>query len=128
MWFALGEELAFDSAKLMAQRAISQGVKVIWKEFEALPHGFIALPFLSSMKQSDMCFESWADFCRKCSEDPRSINSSSTMIRFKDGKEEDILLQKEGDLTFKQAEEMMKISMVRKDAWFKRMLLRQSKI
>ncbi|ESZ95459.1 lipase/esterase [Sclerotinia borealis F-4128] len=128
MWFGMGEELAIDSARVMAQRASAQGVTVVWKEFEAMPHGFLSLPVLSSMKQSEICFQSWADFCIECVQRPKLIESSASIVRFKGAKEEEKNLYQHGDLSFDQAEQLMRTSMIKKDKWFQTMLTRKSKM
>jgi acetyl esterase/lipase len=128
MWFGIGEELALDSAKLMAQRASAQGVTVVWKEFEAMPHGFLTLPFLSSMKQSNICFQSWADFCIQCVQYPEWIQPMASIVRFRDAKEEEKNLHEHEGLSFEQVEQMMRTSMIKKNAWFHSLLSRRSKI
>ena len=40
MWFACGQEQTVDSAKVVAQTAARQGVSVVFKEYEAMPHCF----------------------------------------------------------------------------------------
>lgn len=50
-----------DAAKVVAQNAAHQGVKVQWLEFEATPHNW---PMLFPMFwQSERCMQEWAYAC-----------------------------------------------------------------
>jgi acetyl esterase/lipase len=61
MFFSLGEEMLTDEGAVLAQRAHRQGVKVIWKEFEAMPHVFALM--LDWLKESDYHYDETAVFC-----------------------------------------------------------------
>jgi acetyl esterase/lipase len=43
LFFSVGEEMLRDEDAVLAQRAVAQGVTVIWREFEAMPHCFAML-------------------------------------------------------------------------------------
>jgi acetyl esterase/lipase len=62
VFFILGEEMLRDEDAVLAQRLHAQGVKVRWREFEAMPHVFGMM--LDGTKMSDMHFEETADFCK----------------------------------------------------------------
>lgn len=61
LWFALGEERMVDAAKLVAQNAAQQGVRVQWLEFEAMPHNWPML--FPTFWQSERCMQEWASVC-----------------------------------------------------------------
>lgn len=62
LYIVSGQERIADSAKLIAQKAVRQGVKVAWEEYEAMPHIFVAL--FSQLPHSEMCMERWAKACK----------------------------------------------------------------
>ncbi|KAF1920943.1 Alpha/Beta hydrolase protein [Ampelomyces quisqualis] len=43
LFFSVGEEMLRDEDAVLAQRAVAQGVTVVWREFEAMPHCFAML-------------------------------------------------------------------------------------
>ncbi|KAL8773847.1 MAG: hypothetical protein Q9209_001277 [Squamulea sp. 1 TL-2023] len=92
MWFAVGEEQFVDSAKVVARRAIEQGVQVDWLQFQAMPHYFAALPGLSSTPQAKLCMQQWAAFCNTCIEPASSqrLQVRATEVAFADRAERDI--------------------------------------
>lgn len=55
-----GEELLSDENRHVASVAASQGVTVIWEEFEAMPHCFAML--FPHLRASKRCYEGWANF------------------------------------------------------------------
>ncbi|KAI9713759.1 MAG: hypothetical protein M1828_001353 [Chrysothrix sp. TS-e1954] len=64
LWFAAGGgERLLDSTKIVAGRAASQGVPVIYEEYEGLPHMFVMM--FPKLPQSPYCYKSWAKACRK---------------------------------------------------------------
>ena len=73
MFLLCGEERASDSNKVIAQRAQSQGVQVVWEQYEAMPHMFMMT--LEKTPHSGLCFKQWATFCRDSVEDPESIKT-----------------------------------------------------
>ena len=64
VFICCGEERAADCNMVLAIRAKSQGVTVIYKQFEAMPHLFIQL-FLNS-PLVNKCYDEWAEFCKSC--------------------------------------------------------------
>ena len=62
MYIGIGStERNVDSTKIVAQTAARQGVKVIWDEYELMPHNRSMV--LRSYPQSAKCHESWAAAC-----------------------------------------------------------------
>ena len=78
MLLLLGEEKLADCINLIAQRATAQGVKVVWQQFEAMPHIFPLL--LQKMPQAQICYEHWANFCTQCVEEPGKVKSTGTLV------------------------------------------------
>ena len=66
MWFCCGEEMVADEGAIIAQQAARQGVRVIWEQFEGMPHCFPY--FLTWLPQTARFFEDWAKFCKQCVE------------------------------------------------------------
>ena len=61
-YFVYGSECLTDEGKIVARRMASQGVKVHWYEYEAMPHCFAVL--LVSMEGSKKCMNEWGDFIK----------------------------------------------------------------
>ena len=61
LWFCYGEEALLDDGKMLAARAAQQDVKVMWEEWEAMPHVFAQI--LIYLPAARKCFENWATFC-----------------------------------------------------------------
>jgi acetyl esterase/lipase len=62
LWFGVGQERMADSAMVVAQTAASDGVCVLWDQYEAMPHCW---PFIvPKMPHSAHVFERWGRACR----------------------------------------------------------------
>ena len=79
LWIETGQELLTDEDKYIAMRASSQGVKVVFEEYEAMPHCFAMV--LETLPASKRCFDSWAGFARQVVERPGTLESSGVKIR-----------------------------------------------
>ncbi|KAH6616328.1 acetyl-hydrolase [Boeremia exigua] len=62
LFFSVGQEIMRDEAAVLARRAARQGVPVVWREFEAMPHCFAML--LEANPGTPVHFEEFAGFCR----------------------------------------------------------------
>jgi acetyl esterase/lipase len=62
LFFSVGQEMLRDEDAVLAQRAVAQGVTVVWREFEAMPHCFAML--LESCNGSPMHYKESGAFCR----------------------------------------------------------------
>lgn len=62
MFICCGEERAAGCNMILAIRAKSQGVTVIYKQFEAMSYLFIQI-FLNS-PHVNKCYNEWAEFCK----------------------------------------------------------------
>jgi acetyl esterase/lipase len=63
LYFTVGEEMLRDEDAVLAQRAVKQGVKVVWREFEAMPHCFAML--LENCTSSPVHHAEIGKFCRQ---------------------------------------------------------------
>ena len=61
MWFVSGQDRSTDSTKVVVQMAARQGVCVLFEEYEAMPHSWPMLFWVSP--QSRKCFQKWAQVC-----------------------------------------------------------------
>jgi hypothetical protein len=78
MWIETGQELLTDEGKHIAMKASTQGVKVVFEEWEAMPHCFAMV--LESLPASKKLFLNWARFIRQVVEDPGSMETRGTRI------------------------------------------------
>ena len=78
MFICCGEERAADANIIIAKQAKSQGVRVLFKQFEAMPHLFMLL--LAKTPHAERCYSSWADFCKLCVEHPHRLRSEETLV------------------------------------------------
>ncbi|KAH8732552.1 acetyl-hydrolase [Phaeosphaeriaceae sp. PMI808] len=63
LFFSVGEEMLRDEDAVLAQRAVSQGVTVVWREFEAMPHCFAML--LENINGALVHHQETGKFCRE---------------------------------------------------------------
>ncbi|KAK3673005.1 hypothetical protein LTR78_007116 [Recurvomyces mirabilis] len=106
LWMCTGTELLTDEDKVVAARAASQGVKVQYEEYEAMPHCFAML--IPSLATAERCMKSWGDFARRCVEEPESVKTNGTFIEAKSGKESEVDVSKVTELSVAQARQYMK--------------------
>ncbi|KAH6855073.1 acetyl-hydrolase [Chaetomium sp. MPI-CAGE-AT-0009] len=57
-----GEERLADECKAFAQRAARDGVRVVWEQYEAMPHCFAQV--MEGSVEGEACFASWVGFVR----------------------------------------------------------------
>ncbi|USP73966.1 acetyl-hydrolase [Curvularia clavata] len=81
LFFSVGHEMLRDEDAVLAQRAVAQGVPVVWREFEAMPHCFAML--LETLPESDVHREEYAAFCRKVFEEPADVRTGGVLIKAK---------------------------------------------
>ncbi len=63
LFFSVGEEMLRDEGAVFARRAALQGVPVVWRDFEAMPHCFAMV--LEGLKGGDVHYEESGKFCRE---------------------------------------------------------------
>ena len=105
MYLCLGEEMLADEDTVVASRAASQGVTVVFEKYEAMPHCFAML--LPALTTSERCMRSWGGFCSQTVEDPLSVKADSKLIHTKTGKEDDVQLDSVTTITFDEAKKLM---------------------
>ncbi|KAF3761331.1 acetyl-hydrolase-like protein [Cryphonectria parasitica EP155] len=88
VFMSTGWELLADEDKYMAAHLHSQGVPVVWEEYEGMPHCFAMV--LTDHPMSRMCFEAWARFMKEAVESPTNEKKSVfRTIRAKTMKDEE---------------------------------------
>jgi acetyl esterase/lipase len=76
-----GTELLTDEDKYVAMIAAKQGVKVVYEEYEAMPHCFAML--LNTLGGAKRCFDGWAGFITAAVMDPDEIKTKGLIIKAK---------------------------------------------
>jgi acetyl esterase/lipase len=105
MWFCTGQEMLSDEDTILASRAASQGVKVQFEEYEAMPHCFAML--LPSLPSSDRCLRNCGEFCRRCVEEPGEIKTKGAYTYAKTLQMKEIDVEKATQITVEEAKQMM---------------------
>jgi alpha/beta hydrolase fold len=81
VFICTGWELLADEDKFMAKKLNSDGVAVVFEEYEAMPHCFsLILPKLPGARR---CFDGWSGFIKTVVENPTSITSKAVSIKAK---------------------------------------------
>ncbi|KAF2097401.1 acetyl-hydrolase [Rhizodiscina lignyota] len=81
IFFLLGQEMLEDENKVIAGQAVKQGVKVVWEQYEALPHHFIMM--MEWIEASKMAYKSWGKFIKDVVERPEEVKTSGTWVTAK---------------------------------------------
>ncbi|KAK8192498.1 hypothetical protein M8818_007667 [Zalaria obscura] len=105
LWIETGEELLTDEDAVVAARAASQGVTVVWEQYEAMPHCFAML--LPKLPNSRRCVSSWGAFCRSSVEGDL-LETKGTWIAAKTGEEKVVDVEKVTEHRWEDAVEAMK--------------------
>ncbi|CAG5150528.1 uncharacterized protein ALTATR162_LOCUS2690 [Alternaria atra] len=80
LFFSVGEEMLRDEGAVIAQRCVAQGVTVVWRDFEAMPHCFAML--LESNPSSPVHFDEYGKFCKEVVEG-KTLQSNGVFIKAK---------------------------------------------
>ncbi|KAI9717277.1 MAG: hypothetical protein M1812_004804 [Candelaria pacifica] len=112
MWIMCGEEMLADENKVLAQQAASQGVTVVFEQYEAMPHCFSMM--LMGLGGSKKAFESWTGFITACVERPDSLTTKGIWVEAKTLNEKDIDVTKASTFDFEEVMRMMKESRERR--------------
>ncbi|QDS75594.1 hypothetical protein FKW77_006310 [Venturia effusa] len=78
VFIVCGEELLEDEDKVMAKRLAEQGVKVVWEQYEAMPHVFGIL--LGGHPAGEMSMNGWCRAIKEFVERPGDVKTSGTFI------------------------------------------------
>lgn len=76
-----GEECLSDEDKVLAQRLNAQGAKVIWEQYEAMPHVFCMV--FEKTKVSNMSFDGWAKAIKQFVEKPEAVENKGSWVTAK---------------------------------------------
>ncbi|KAJ4266314.1 hypothetical protein NW762_004298 [Fusarium torreyae] len=110
IYLCTGWEILAYEDKFLARKLEADGVRVVFEEYEGMPHCFALM--LHNASPTQRCYNGWAAFIRAVVEDPEMVESRAVMIKAKtceevplrfdelsDASEEDIrrrVLQKTG--------------------------------
>jgi acetyl esterase/lipase len=78
LYIETGEELLTDEDKHVAMKAASQGVPVVYEQYETMPHCFAMV--VADLPASRKFFESWSNFITQAVENPGEIKTKGTII------------------------------------------------
>lgn len=81
VFVVLGQEMLEDENKFVASEVIKQGGKVVWEQFEALPHHFVMM--LEWTEAAKMAYESWGKFIKDVVERPDEVKTNGTWVTAK---------------------------------------------
>ncbi|CZT04899.1 related to acetyl-hydrolase [Rhynchosporium agropyri] len=79
LYIETGQELLTDEARQVACKAAKQGVKVVYEEYETMPHCFAMV--LETLPASRMFFESWATFIKMAVERQSEIVTKGRTVK-----------------------------------------------
>ncbi|KAF2473300.1 uncharacterized protein BDR25DRAFT_352723 [Lindgomyces ingoldianus] len=81
IFFSLGQEMLRDEDAVLARRISFQGGKIVWREFEAMPHCFAMM--LESLEASRLHFLELGAFCKIVVEKPLDVRASACLVTVK---------------------------------------------
>ena len=91
MWLGIGQELLADEGKHVACKAARQGVKVVFEEYETMPHCFALV--LVGTPVARRCLDGWSNFITAAAERPDSLGTRGVKIKAKSLEEEEMPMQ-----------------------------------
>ncbi|KAK7403029.1 hypothetical protein QQX98_011229 [Neonectria punicea] len=86
VYMCAGWEILAYEAKFLARKLDADGVRVVFEEYEAMPHCFALL--LGGIPSARRCYDGWAGFMRAVVEDPGSVVSSAVSVKARTLEEE----------------------------------------
>ncbi|RDI88756.1 hypothetical protein Vi05172_g1138 [Venturia inaequalis] len=78
VFIVCGEELLEDEDKVMAKRLAEQGVKVVWEQYEAMPHVFGVL--LGGHPAGEMSIAGWCEAIKQFVERPEDVKTKGSFV------------------------------------------------
>ena len=118
LFFSLGQEMLRDEDAVLAQRAVKQGVQVVWREFEAMPHCFAML--LENNNGAPVHYKEYAKFCREVVEG-QGVRTNGEFIKAKTLERSEVDVRSGlTELTDSEVEGYMKKGQERIEAKFRR--------
>ncbi|KAL8832913.1 MAG: hypothetical protein Q9170_004674 [Blastenia crenularia] len=109
-----GQDIFEDGNKLLAQSFAAQDVCVQWEHYQFMPHLFPF--FLPALKQSMLCMETWARFCRECICEG-TVVTNGTLVLLDPQRKESVDVHRLTKLTRGDALELMKEEMGKRKVW-----------
>lgn len=106
MFFSLGEEMLRDEDAVLAKRVAEQGGKVVWREFEAMPHCFGMM--LDGLAASRLHFDEYGAFCKAVVEKGGQVESSAEFILAKSLERKSVDVRKLTNLSNEQVDQLMR--------------------
>ncbi|KAJ9649646.1 hypothetical protein H2199_000424 [Coniosporium tulheliwenetii] len=100
-----GEEMLADEGKVFAQRAARQGVKVVWEQYEAMPHCFALM--LEGLQGGRMCVASYCKFIRDVVREPESVKTEGYFVTAKKLERKPVDVEKLTELTDEEVARLM---------------------
>jgi acetyl esterase/lipase len=102
LYFNTGEEMLTDEIKVLASRAAQQGVKVVFEEYQAMPHCFAML--LPGLEASERCVKAWGAFAKRAVEEgAQAVETKGTWIEVRTGREESRVVSDLSNVSFEEA-------------------------
>ena len=102
LYFNTGEEMLTDEIKVLASRAAQQGVKVVFEEYQAMPHVFAML--LPGLESSERCVKSWGAFAKRAVEEGAgAVETRGTWVEVRTGREESRVVSDLSKVSFEEA-------------------------
>ena len=107
LYFNTGEEMLTDEIKVLAARAAQQGAKVVFEEYQAMPHCFAML--LPGLPTSERCIKSWGAFARKAAEEgAEAVQTEGTWVEVRTGREEKRVVKDLSAVSFEEAQGLVR--------------------
>lgn len=97
IYICTGWEILALEDKYLAKRLDAEGVKVVFEEYEAMPHCFAAI--LDKTPNATRCYNAWAGFIKQAVADGTQIESRAVNISAKELLETELDFQKLSDVT-----------------------------
>jgi acetyl esterase/lipase len=93
--------MLLDEDMVLAQRLAKQRVKVVWQEYEAMPHCFAMV--LEGLEGGRMCFSEYAAFCKQVVENPEMVKTEGYFVTAKSLVKHSVDVQRLTDITDEEA-------------------------
>ena len=81
MFIGLGEEMLADESAVFTQHLVQAGVKVVWEQYQAMPHCFATI--LEGHRGAKLFMEKCADFIKLAVEQPEKVETRGWRISAK---------------------------------------------
>lgn len=83
VFITVGEEMLADENKILARRLVKQGVKVVWEQFEGMPHCFAMILEALGDRGAALCLENWVENIQAMVERPKEFKTKGTWFTAK---------------------------------------------